>query len=212
LRRAKLNVVHHNIRQVVGHADNPLGISLVAGKELQEILQLAWVLLFQETLSTASLAGVPTESRAAATVIRLLAIDKRIPSLVNKGLMKQAVDHTRVHPLSLCHTRLEMPSHMLNVSLPGRVKGRAKATSPVLALAEKPNNLLGVRTGCASVALLVVLVERIGSPKAAVAAGLGAGVLPPTLVKFVLVALPIVLAFEARLARCAPVNVLLVSW
>lgn len=59
----------------------------------------------------------------------------------------------------------------------------------------------------AAVALLVVLVERIGTPEATVAARLGARVLAPALVKLILVALPVVLALEARLARGAPVNV-----
>lgn len=68
-----------------------------------------------------------------------------------------------------------------------------------------------MRACLTTVTLLVVLVERVGTPKTTVATWLGAGVLSPPLVKFILVALPIVLSFEARLTGGAPVNVLLVG-
>lgn len=125
--------------------------------------------------------------------------------------MQQAVDDARVHPVSLAQARLEMPGHMLDVTLTGRMKGRAETTGPVLALAQEPDDLFGVRTRLAAVALLVMLVERVGAPEAAVAAGLGAGILPPTLVELVFVTLPVVLALETRLTRGAPVDVCLVG-
>lgn len=125
--------------------------------------------------------------------------------------MQQAVDDARVHPVSLAQARLEMPGHMLNVTLAGRMQGRAEAAGPVLALAEESNHLFGVGTGLAAVALLVMLVERVGAPETAVAAGLGAGILSPALVELVFVTLPVVLALETRLTRGAPVDVCLVG-
>lgn len=125
--------------------------------------------------------------------------------------MEQAVYNTRVHPLAFGHARFEMTCHMLNVSFPGRMQGGAEATGPVFALAQEFDDLLGVRAGGAAVALLVVLIERVASPEAPIAAGFGARVLPPALVEFVLVALPVILALEACLARRTPVDVLLVD-
>lgn len=125
--------------------------------------------------------------------------------------MQQTVDDARVHPVGLAQTRLEMPGHMLNVTLACRMQGRAEATGPVLTLAEESNHLFSVGTCLAAVALFVVLVERVGAPEAAVAARLGAGIFPPTLVELVFVTLPVVLALETCFTRGAPVDVCLIG-
>lgn len=189
-----------HIRQIKGNADDPLGLALVAGEELEQILELAGILLLQEALSTSRLARVPTELGTASAKFSLFSRHKSIPSPVDEWLMQETVDDPRVHPLGLAQARLEVPGHMFNVSLARRVKGRAEATSPVLALAEELDHLFCVGTRLAAVALLVVLVERVGAPETAVAAWLGAGILSPTLVELILVTLPVILSLEAGLA------------
>lgn len=150
---------------------------------------------------------MPAELGSSAIILRLLADDKCVPSLVDQGLVQETIDHPRVHPVTLGHTRLEVAGDVLNMALASRVKSRAEAAGPVLALSKELDHLFGVGTRLAAVALLVVLVERVGTPEASVATRLGAGVLAPALVELVLVALPVVLALEARLTRGTPVNV-----
>lgn len=172
---------------------------------------MAGVLVFEETLGTASLAWVPTELGPSAIVLGLLAHNQSIPSLVDQRLVKETIHNARMHPVTLCHTRLEVSSNVFDVALAGRVKGRAEAARPVLALSEELDHLFSVRASLASVALLVMLVERVGSPEAAVTSRLGTRILAPALVKLILVALPVVLALEAGLTRGAPINVGLTS-
>lgn len=121
--------------------------------------------------------------------------------------MKKTIYNTRVHPVTLCHARLEMASNVLYVTLTSRVQSRAEATGPVLAFSEKLDHLFGVGARLAAMALLVMLVERVGTPETTVTPRLGTRVLAPALMKLVLVTLPVILALEARLTRGAPVNV-----
>lgn len=72
-------VGHDNVGKLIGLADNPLGFRLVTREELQEILKLTGILLFQEALSTASLVWVPTELRAASAKLGLLARHQVFP-------------------------------------------------------------------------------------------------------------------------------------
>lgn len=116
-----------------------------------------------------------------------------------------------MHPVVLGQARLKVPGNVFDVTFACRVEGRAEATSPILALPEKLDNLFRVWASLASMALLMMLVKGIGAPKAAVAAGFGARILSPALVELILVSLPVIFSLEARLARRAPVNVLLVS-
>lgn len=154
---------------------------------------------------------MPTELRTASTKLSLLTRHHGVPGIVDERLVQQTVDDARVHPVSLAQARLEMPGDMLNVTLSCRMQGRAEATGPVLALAQESDDLFSVRTRLAAVALLVMLVERVGAPEAAVAARLGAGIFPPALVELVFVTLPVVLALETCLTRGAPVDVCLVG-
>ena len=103
-----------------------------------------------------------------------------------------------------------MPGDMLNVSLSSRVKGRAESTGPVLAFAQVFDHLLRMGTRLATVALFVMLVERIRTPKTSVAAWLGTRVLAPPLMEFIFVSLPIILSLEASFTRGTPVDILLV--
>lgn len=196
-----------DISKIIRHADDPLGLALIAREELEEVLQLAGVLILKETLGASRLAGVPAELRSTAVVLGLLAHNESIPGLMDERLVEEAIHDSRVHPVTLGHARLEMTSDVLNMALASRVKRRTEATSPVLALAEELDDLLGVGACLATMALLVMLVKRVGTPEAAVATRLRAGVLAPALVKLILVALPVVLALEASFARGAPVNV-----
>lgn len=189
-----------HVGQVKGNADDPLGLALIAGEELEQVLKLAGVLLLQEALRTSRLARVPTELRTTSAKFSLLSRHKSIPSPVDEWLMQETVDDPRVHPFGLAQARLKMPGHMFNVSLARRVKGRAETTGPVLALAEELDHLFCMGTRLAAVALLVVLVERVGAPETAVAAWFGAGILSPTLMKLILVTLPVILSLEAGLA------------
>lgn len=97
---------------------------------------------------------------------------------------------------------------MFDVAFTSRVEGGAKAASPVLAFAEEFDNLFGVGASLAAVALFMMLVEGIGAPETPIASRFRAGVLSPTLMKFILVALPVIFSFETGLARGAPVYVL----
>lgn len=148
-----------HVGQVKGNADDPLGLALVAREELEQVLELAGILLLQEALSTSRLARVPTELGTASAKFSLLSRHKSIPGPVDEWLMQETVDDPRVHPLGLAQARLEMSGHMFNVSLARRMKGRAETTGPILALAEKLDHLFCVGTRLAAVALLVVLVE-----------------------------------------------------
>lgn len=121
--------------------------------------------------------------------------------------MEETVDNTRVHPVILGQAGFKVSSNVLHMAFASWVKGRAEATRPKLALAEKLDHFFGMRAGGAVMALLVVLVERVGAPEAAVASWFRARVLSPALVKLVFVAFPIVLALKARVTRCAPVNI-----
>lgn len=154
---------------------------------------------------------MPTELRTPSTKLSLLARHHGVPGIVDERLVQQAVDDARVHPVSLAQARLEMPGDMLNVTLSCGMQGRAEATGPILALAQESDDLFSVGTRLAAVALLVMLIERVGAPEAAVAARLGAGILPPALVELVFVTLPVVLALETCLTRGAPVDVRLVG-
>jgi hypothetical protein len=104
-----------------------------------------------------------------------------------------------------------MTGNVFDMTLASWVESRAEATSPVLAFSEKLDYFLGMGASFTTMALLVMLIERVGSPKAAVASRLGARVLAPALMKLILVSLPVVLALEACLTRCAPINVGLAS-
>ena len=97
-------------------------LALVPREELEEVLQLAVVLLFQEALSTSCLAGMPTELRSASHVIRLFAIDKRIPSFVDERLMEKTVHDARVHPVTFGQTRLEMARNVFDMAFASRMK------------------------------------------------------------------------------------------
>lgn len=197
-----------DVSQVVGRAGDPLGLPFVARKELEHILELAGVLLFQESLGAPRLARVPGKLRPAAVVLALLAVDEGVPCLTYEGLMEEAVDDPRVHPVPLGHAGLEVASDVLDVALAGRVQGGAEPTGPILAFSQELDHLFGMGARFATVALLVMLVERIGPPEAAVATGFRTRILPPALVKLVFVALPVIFPLEAGLARRAPVNVL----
>ena len=116
-----------------------------------------------------------------------------------------------MHPVTLGHTRLKVTGNVFDMTLASWVESRAEAASPVLAFSEELDYFLGVGASFATMALLVMLVERVRSPKAAVTSWLRARVLAPALVKLILVSLPVVLALEACLTRCAPINVGLAS-
>lgn len=148
-----------DISKIVRYADDPLGLALIAREELEEILQLAGVLVLKETLGASSLAGVPAELRSTTVVLGLLAHNQSIPGLVYERLVEEAIHDSRVHPVTLGHARLEMTSDVLNMALASRVEGRTEATSPVLALAKELDHLFGVGASLATMALLVVLVE-----------------------------------------------------
>jgi hypothetical protein len=100
---------------------------------------------------------------------------------------------------------------MFDVTFPCRVKGRTKAASPILALPEELDNLFRVWASLAPMTLLMMLVKRVGTPKAAIAAWFRAGIFSPTLVELVLVSLPVIFSLETCLTRRAPVNILLAS-
>lgn len=211
VRRRELDVVHDNVSQIIGRAGNELGLALVAREELEKVLQLARVLLLEETLSSSGLAWMPAEARSSAGMLGLLAVEEGLPSFVDQGLVKETVNNTRVHPFTLRHARLEVTSNMLYVTFAGWVQGRAEAAGPVLSLSKELDDFFGVWAGCATMTLLVMLIKGVGPPETSVAAGLRARVLPPSLVELVLVALPVVLALEARLAGGAPVDILLIN-
>jgi hypothetical protein len=116
-----------------------------------------------------------------------------------------------VHPVTLGHTRLKVTGNVFDMTLASWVESRAEATSPVLAFSEKLDYFLGMGASFTTMALLVMLIERVGSPKAAVASRLGTRVLAPALVKLVLMALPVVLALEACFTGGAPIDVGLTS-
>lgn len=141
----------------------------------------------------------------------MLLSNECVPCCVDEWLVEEAVDDARVHPVILAEARLKVARNVLDVAFAGWVKSGAEAASPVLALSQKLDHFFGVRAGFASVALLVMLVERVRAPEATVAAGFRAGVFSPALVKFVFVAFPVVLAFKASLTRGAPIDVLLVA-
>lgn len=125
--------------------------------------------------------------------------------------MKKAVDNARVHPVVFAETGFEVSGNVFDVTLAGRVKSGAKAAGPVLALSQKLDHFFGMRARFTSVTLLVVLVERVGAPEAAVAAWLWARILAPALMEFIFMSLPVIFALEAGLARGTPVHVLLVT-
>jgi hypothetical protein len=162
-------------------------------------------------LRTAGTAGMPAESRAAAPIRGLFAGDEGFPGFMNQGLVQQAIDNARVHPLALGHARFEMACHVLDVSFASRMKGRTETASPVLALTQESHHLLGVRARLATMALLVMLVERVGTPEAAIAPRLRARIFPPAFMELVFMALPIVFALEARLTRRAPIDILFID-
>lgn len=207
LRRRKRGRREHDVRKIICNAHDPLSFSLITREEFEQILKLTGALVLKETLGATCLAGMPAELRSTTIVLGLLAHNKRIPSFMNKRLVKKTIDNARVHPVTFGHARFEMTSNMLNMALAGGVKSRTEATSPVLALAQELDHFLSMRARLAAVTLFVMLVERIGTPEATVTARLGARILAPALMKLILVTLPIVLALEARLARGAPVNV-----
>lgn len=157
------------------------------------------VFLLEEALGAAGLARVPTELRSASHVIGLLAVNQSIPCFVDQWLMEKAIDYTGVHPVTLGQSRFEVAGNVLNMTFSRGVESRAKAASPVFALSEKLDNFLRVRACSTAVALLVMLVERVRTPEAPIAARLWTRILPPAFMEFILVALPIVLALEARL-------------
>lgn len=73
LRRGDLSVIHDDICEIVRDAHNPLSVAFISREELEQILELARVLLLQESLCAARPAWVPTEPRPPATVLGLLA-------------------------------------------------------------------------------------------------------------------------------------------
>lgn len=93
-----------------------------------------------------------------------------------------------------------MPGNVLDMTLACWVQSGTESTGPVLAFAQELDHLLGVGTSGAAVALLMMLVERVGTPEATVAARFRTWVLSPSLMELVFVSLPIVLALEARFA------------
>jgi hypothetical protein len=172
---------------------------------------LAGILVLEESLGTASFAWVPTELRPSSVVLGLLANDKRVPSLVDQRLVQKTINNTRVHPVAFGHARLKVAGNMFDMALASWMKSRAEATSPVLTFSEEFDYFLSVGTSLAAMTLLVMLIERVGSPKTAVTSRLGTRVLAPALVKLVLVALPVVLALKARFTGGAPIDVCLAS-
>jgi hypothetical protein len=174
-------------------------------------LKLAGILVLEESLSTTGFAWVPTELRSSSIVLGLLANDKRIPGFVDQRLVQKTIHNTRVHPVTFGHARLKVAGNMFDVALASWVKSRTKATGPVLAFSKELDYFLGVGTSLAAMTLLMMLVERVGSPKTAVTSRFGTRVLAPALVKLILVALPVVLALEARFTGRAPIDVRLAS-
>lgn len=202
---------HDNVGELICDGDDPLSLGLVAREEFQQVLELARALLLEEALGAAGFAWVPTELGSSAVDGCVLFVDHVLPGGVNQRLVKKAIDDAGVHPVILAEARLEMAGDVLDMALAGRVEGGAEATGPVFAFSEKLDHLFGVGASLASMALLVVLIKGIGAPEAAVAAGFGAGVLSPALVKLVFVSLPVVLALKAGFTGCTPVDVLFVA-
>lgn len=184
-----------------------MGLAFISREELKKILELPIVLFLKETLGAASLTGVPAELWPPTHIVGLFAIDQGVPGFMNERLVQKTIDDTRMHPVTFSQARLEMAGNMFDVTLSGRMQSRTEATSPVLALTEELYHLFSVGASRTAVALLVVLIERIGAPETPIAARLWAWVLPPTLMEFILVAFPVVLALEASLTRGAPVDV-----
>jgi hypothetical protein len=159
LRRGDRRRGENNVGKVISNTDNPLSFTFVARKEFKKILKLARILVLKESLGTTGFAWVPTELRSSSVILWLLANDKCVPSLVDQRLMQKTINNTRMHPVALCHARLEMPCHVLDVTLAGRMQRGAKATGPVLPLTQELDDLFGVRARLTAVALFVVLVE-----------------------------------------------------
>lgn len=60
-------------------------------------------------------------------------------------------------------------------------------------------------------ALLMVLIERVGAPEATVATRLRTRIFSPALVEFVFVSFPVVFALKTCLTRGAPIDILLAA-
>lgn len=169
---------------------------LLAGsvKKFEEILELTLVLAFDVSLLSAGIVDAPAEHGLVPVELVLLPAHELSPGLEHSWLVQQAVDDVRVHPILFLCTGFEVCGDVFVVLLKLGVHGGAEAASPSPSLPHVLDHAVRVRTRPAAMGRLVVLVESIGAPKALVT--VGARVLPPSLVKLLLVPLPIEFALE----------------
>ena len=95
---------------------------------------------------------------------------------------------------------------MVEVAIAAGEEASAEAARPGLLALRVLDDALGVRTCRAAVCVLVVLVERVGSPEDAIAVRAWVALVP--LVELVLVPLPVELALERDVTKCAPISTL----
>lgn len=190
--------VHAGVR----HLDDVFGGLLGAVEELEEVLQLAGVLIFNEPLRAARRLRAPAEHRLVSSEVVLLPGDEGLPGLVDEVLVQQAVDDVGVQPVDLGEAGLEVHGDVVDVLLELAVQGGAEAAAPGPPLPQVLDDGLGVRARLAPVGGLVVLVERVGAPEALVA--VRARVLSRSLVELLLVPLPVELPLEGLVTGRAP--------
>lgn len=142
-------------------------------------------------------------------VAREVAVERReelLPGLVDVGLVQQAVDDERVVPVRLVAAVFIVTSNMIKVAVSAGEKPPAKPTRPCLLPSGVLDNSVGVGTGGATMGVLVVLIEGVGSPEDAVT--VGTGITLVALMELVLVSLPVKLALESNITKSAPVSTL----
>ncbi len=107
-----------------------------------------------------------------------------------------------MRPIQLRHAALKVYRHVVNVPLKLAVQRGTESAAVCPSLPHRLHDHLGVRARLATVGGLVMLIKGVGAPEALVAAV--AGVFARAVVELFLVPLPIKLALECLVARCAP--------
>lgn len=192
-------VGRRQLGKVECEADNMGRIVLCWVEELEQILQVAGCLVLQEALLPPGRLRVPS-------IVRLLLFgyvaepraDDVLPLCVDSWLVEKSVDDVGVVPVRLCPPRLVVEADMIDVTVHGWQKGGTESASPCSLFPRVLDDLVSMRARLAVVACLVMLVESVRSPEYTVA--VRTRILLVSLVKFILVPLPVELSLELGVA------------
>ena len=186
----------------MGELNKLLDVDRLLAEKLQKILKLPRATVLEESRCSTRTFGVPAEPGLMFSPQERYEL---LPGLIDVRLVEETVDYLGVCPVfGFCHAALEMFGHVVEEAVSGGKESGTDTAAPRALPLGVYDYILGMGACGAVVGRLVMLIESVRTPKYPVTAGAGVPAIP--LVKFFLMALPVILACKGGLTRGAPVS------